>query len=412
MMNTINAYYSDNYSYYVNLRHVFIIITAIIISGILIHGVSATPITGPATISSPGTYQLQNDVINDPFNPNWIGINITHSKVELDGMGHTIDGKDPLGQFTTVLGINAYNPTTSAEPNIFIKNITIKGCSSGIRFIKVKNGQIENSTFANNQYGIELADSSHLNRVFLNTICDNARGGIHIAASDVNIIYNNYFNNTQNAVLDGPNFNFWNILKTPGTSIVGGPYLGGNYWAKPSGDGFSQTCTDANNDWICDTRYDFSPNRWGDIDYLPLTEQKQTIEITISGSINAWSLNIGTIEDTNSIHMNVKSSGDWRVKVKDNLDGGKPTGSAGKMVEYDGKNYVSPVRMLTSPVYVKSGTGTYQALSGTETTIQEGTSTTGTDYNIGVRQTISYSDAVLQGSNQYRVVITFIGSLS
>jgi parallel beta-helix repeat protein len=411
MMNTINGYHLNNCSYNDHLRHVFIIITAIIFSGILIHGVSATPINGPAVISSPGTYELQNDVTNNPFNPNWIGINITHSKVELDGMGHTIDGKDPLGQFATVLGINAYNPTTSAEPNIFIKNITIKGCSSGIRFIKVKNGQIENSTFANNQYGIELADSSHLNRVFSNTIRDNTRGGIHINASNVNIIYNNYFNNTQNAVLDGPNFNFWNILRTPGTSIVGGPYLGGNYWANPSGDGFSQKCIDENKDCICDKQYDFSPNKWGDIDYLPLTKQKETIEITITGSIDKWNLNVGTSKDESSIHMNVKSPGDWHVKVIDNLDGGKPTGSAGKMVEHDGSKYVTDGRVLKSPVYIKSGKGSPQALSGTETTIQEGTSP-GTDYDIGVQQTISYSDAVLQGSNQYRVVITFIGSLS
>jgi hypothetical protein len=68
--------------------------------------------------------------------------------------------------------------------------------------------------------------------------------------------------------------------------------------------------------------------------------------------------------------------------------------------------------MLSSPVNIKSGTNLYQALSGTETTIQEGTLTKGTDYNIGVQQTVSLSDAVLTGSNKYRVVITFIGSLS
>ena len=35
--------------------------------------------------------------------------------------------------------------------------------------------------------------------------------------------------------------NAYSIKKTAGTNIVGGPYKGGNYWAKPDGTGFSQT---------------------------------------------------------------------------------------------------------------------------------------------------------------------------
>jgi len=30
----------------------------------------------------------------------------------------------------------------------------------------------------------------------------------------------------------------------PNTNIIGGPNLGGNFWANPSGTGFSQTCID------------------------------------------------------------------------------------------------------------------------------------------------------------------------
>ncbi|MGD0533810.1 MAG: PKD domain-containing protein, partial [Methanoregula sp.] len=35
------------------------------------------PVTGPATISSPGRYVLQNDVVNDPYQSSWNGILIT-----------------------------------------------------------------------------------------------------------------------------------------------------------------------------------------------------------------------------------------------------------------------------------------------------------------------------------------------
>jgi hypothetical protein len=41
----------------------------------------------------------------------------------------------------------------------------------------------------------------------------------------------------------------------------------GNVWANPSGTGFSQTCTDADKDGICDAQYTLDSNN---IDYLPL----------------------------------------------------------------------------------------------------------------------------------------------
>jgi len=83
-----------------------------------------------------------------------------------------------------------------------------------------------------------------------------------------NHIYNNYFNNTLN-VNFGSNVesNSWNTTKISRTSIVGGPYTGGNYWATPPGNGFSQTHSDANGDSIFEKPY--SLNR-ANIDYLPL----------------------------------------------------------------------------------------------------------------------------------------------
>jgi hypothetical protein len=62
----------------------------------------------------------------------------------------------------------------------------------------------------------------------------------------------------------------WNIIKTSGTNIIGGPYLGGNYWADYTGE-------DWNRDGLGDTRPYYSPNvvyppygiKHG-ADYLPL----------------------------------------------------------------------------------------------------------------------------------------------
>ena len=53
--------------------------------------VLGTPITSCTTITSSGSYELQNDILN---NPSTICIHITASSVILDGKGHTIDGID------------------------------------------------------------------------------------------------------------------------------------------------------------------------------------------------------------------------------------------------------------------------------------------------------------------------------
>jgi len=66
-----------------------------------------------------------------------------------------------------------------------------------------------------------------------NTASNNSVHGIYLMVSSNNLIYNNYFNNTNNAYDDGNNQ--WNISKTGGTNIIGGPYLGGNYWSDYAG---------------------------------------------------------------------------------------------------------------------------------------------------------------------------------
>ena len=50
---------------------------------------------------------------------------------------------------------------------------------------------------------------------------------------------------------------------------MGGPYVGGNYWALPNGTGFSQIQTDADKDGICDLPYHISEDGLN-TDFLPL----------------------------------------------------------------------------------------------------------------------------------------------
>jgi len=163
-------------------------------------------------------------------------------------------------------------------------NTTVKGSNisqngdDGISFSISHNCTIINNTIkSNSNRGIYLSLSS-ANTFANNTIAGNTNYGIYVNARD-NKIYNNFFNNSNNAYIGasgGPNY--WNTSRAAGSNIIGGIYLGGNYWGTPAGTGFSDTCTDANADEICDSPYTINTSN---VDYLPLSFDKTPPNITI-----------------------------------------------------------------------------------------------------------------------------------
>ncbi len=90
--------------------------------------------------------------------------------------------------------------------------------------------------------------------------------GLNFVSTEGNLIYNNLFNNTRNIQSPTPASNNWYIVKTPGTNVVGGPYLAGNYWSDYEG-------FDVNFDGIGDTKLPYNANGSiaGSGDALPLT---------------------------------------------------------------------------------------------------------------------------------------------
>ncbi|MCZ7382636.1 MAG: right-handed parallel beta-helix repeat-containing protein [Candidatus Methanoperedens sp.] len=129
---------------------------------------------------------------------------------------------------------------------------------------KIYNSMIRNNIIRYSLNGIYMYGNDISNiTVTGNTITDSDNYGIYITG-DENTIYNNYLNNTDNAY-DSGSGNVWNITEKAGKNIVGGPYLGGNFWANPGDNGFSQTCTD-DGDGFCDSSYTEN----GVIDELPL----------------------------------------------------------------------------------------------------------------------------------------------
>jgi parallel beta-helix repeat protein len=95
------------------------------------------------------------------------------------------------------------------------------------------NNITNNTVNSNEDTGIGLGTNDYHNNIINNTVTSN-NCGIFLCASCINLIYNNYFNNTNNAYNYGTIT--WNIKRTKGTNIIGGPYLGGNYWSDYAGE--------------------------------------------------------------------------------------------------------------------------------------------------------------------------------
>jgi parallel beta-helix repeat protein len=162
--------------------------------------------------------------------------------------------------------------------------------NGGIGLTYSSNNTVSGNTVSNNIYGISLSSSSN-STLSGNNASNSYVYGIYLSlSSNNNNIYDNYFNNINNFYLYASYLNFWNITKTPGTNIIEGPYLGGNYWAYPNGTGFSQTCADSNGDGICDSPYTLDSNN---IDYLPLA-YKFTSTPTASVSIASQTVTSGS----------------------------------------------------------------------------------------------------------------------
>ena len=157
--------------------------------------------------------------------------------------------------------------------------------SNGIRlsFSNNNNNILSNNTANSNLYtGIVLGAGSYggsTNNILSGNIVLYNSIGISLASSSINNkIYDNLLNNIKNVQVDANNI--WNLTKTAGINIIGGPYLGGNIWTNPSGTGFSQTCTDVNSDGICDSPYTLDSNN---IDYLPLKSPQTDIVSQYAG---------------------------------------------------------------------------------------------------------------------------------
>ena len=187
-----------------------------------------------------------NDIANNNLSNNFVGIDMMESRwnnVSNNTLNSNNASGTNLNEFRSLLNGTGIIMNNSDDNQISNNNASDNyGCGIVLRGDSQKNTVVGNNASSNDDTGIKL---THL-------------------TSD-NSIYNNYFDNTNNSYDDGNNI--WNITKTAGTNIIGGPYLGGNYWSDYAGE-------DLNGDGLGDTLlpYNSSGKIQNGGDWLPLVK--------------------------------------------------------------------------------------------------------------------------------------------
>ncbi|KKG07345.1 NosD domain-containing protein [Methanosarcina sp. 2.H.A.1B.4] len=133
---------------------------------------------------------------------------------------------------------------------------------------------INNKVKMNRLEGIFL-EASDENRLKGNLLHFNTEYGLMLSNSSKNLIYDNYFQNSENVGYKGVNLeNAWNMTLKREINIVGGSYLGGNYWTGPESTALC-VIEDMDDNGFCDASYDLGE---GNIDYMPLIRRPQAFQ--------------------------------------------------------------------------------------------------------------------------------------
>jgi parallel beta-helix repeat protein len=293
-------------------------------------------------IGSSNNNTLTDNIVTSNNGPQGTGINLDYSRnntinnntvISNNYDGITIAGSDDNTLINNIVSFNSNNGinlTLSSNGNHLYNNTASSNNKDGILLSyshynslggNIANSNNYNGTFLfysdnntlntnnnnlNSLRGITLFGSSN-NKLSGNTVKSNNFNGVWLYISNNNSFYNNIFNNTNNIAIYS-SITIWNFTKTSSTNIIGGPFLGGNFWANPLGTGFSQNCSDADRDGICNSNYTLAS---GNIDYLPLS-----LNFTISNPLPATSIGYSALVATGQNTFVQSSNGSFGLLLK------------------------------------------------------------------------------------------------
>ncbi len=208
-------------------------------------------------------------------------INNTISVLNIDGLlitgsqNNTIMMNNITTKYTQSYGIFLADGYITNTANITLNNvITLDSDSIGIIASRSTISRNNITTLGINSPGIYVGNSSIVYNNIIKTLHPTANSsyGIYWAGYFLPeaYVFNNLINTTNSLPVSAIGKSFWNTSQSLGDNIVGGPYIGGNFYARANGSGYSQLCNDFNLDGICDIALTHSPNN---TDYLPLSKQ-------------------------------------------------------------------------------------------------------------------------------------------
>lgn len=238
-----------------------------------------------------------------------------------------------------------------------VNNISVSGCTAAMDFFGSFNSSFSDLKAVNNGNGIRIEGIYGEYNVFSDIVCINNSGygfelsgdenvvydsifenngqGIYVYGGYYSKVYNCIFNNSENVAFSvcAPLYtNDWNLIEGSGPNIIGGPNLGGNYWATPLGDGYSQICNNADNDSFCDTPYDVVNDTEGcdsnNCDYLPLADH--------NGTLGPQTYYCSNCSDCTYIINNVANPGDTVILQNDIMNPSEIV-----CIDFDGKENIT-----------------------------------------------------------------------
>jgi len=317
---------------------------------------------------------FENNVSNNKVSQNDDGISLDASSTSNILSGNTVNSNKGYGILLenasdnnvigNIVGSNKNGIYLVNSSNSYVSSNTVQSNEGGINLVTSNLSEIfNNSVSDNHEYGIFVSlcnnntisantafnssrgislNSSESNNVSGNIVTWNINYGIFLCARSYNnLIYNNNFNNAVNTNVRNARC-VWNIAETEGRNIMGGSYLGGNFWAKPDGSGHSQITPDANNDGFADSPFttdnvtdnlplidvpdpvvptaDFSTSVTSG--YAPLTVQ--FTDLSENAVSRSWDIDDdGIVDSTNKSFVHVyQNSGNYTARLTVSNDNG------------------------------------------------------------------------------------------